>query len=365
MNKNTFSITAFLLGIVLLITGFVLMGSGSSGGLEWKSNWSWDISVQNGVANKDATYGNFTVEKAGTYTLHLSWNPSGKDTKDVTEGDVGFVTCCVLTDEQGKLIYSSGGLAGDVSPELELTAGNYHLDYWYMTTRKDFQSFAATWLCAKNMVEPLTEQYQFEKLPKDGTWTMEYFLHADSMTPASATNMLGLCGIVLGACLILLSLLTIVKKKGLALPRYDERQELEQGRGYRYAFFTTLVAVGATLFIDLLEDLPARNVTIFYTGSILLGIIVYVIYSLWHDCYIALNEKRGAEMAIIGAIGVINLILGLPRVLSEGLYDSTGRVSNGMLNLMCAVMAFVILVAGVIQSIVSRHNVAEDEEDEA
>ena len=357
MGKGRFGIYAALIGILLIAAGIFLTNSKGAQALEWKSEWNWDISVKEGVAEPKNTNGEFIVDQGGTYSLHLVWDPVGP------EGKTGFVTGCTITDEIGHLVYASGDIHGDVCPEVELKAGNYHLNYQYLTTKEDYISYATTWLCGKAMADDLAEEYQFGNFLKDGSWNVHFLLHADKTAPFNLRTAAGHLAVIIGAALLVLAFVMLVKRRGLSRHRYDERQELEQGRGFRYAFFTMLVTLGVALMLESTGATAGKGL-LFYAACIFISLVVYVIYCIWHDCYIALNEKRGVAMAILGVIGVVNLVLGLSNVLSNGFYESNGRISVSVLNLMCAAALFVIAIAGVIRSITERNTAAEEEDGE-
>ena len=357
MGKNIFGITAALIGILLVVGGFILDGWKGSGGQEWTSKWNRTISVVDGVADPKYFNGNFTVDKAGKYRLNLTWNLSDP------EATPGFVTGCTILDDRNRLIYATDAVQGNVSPELELKAGLYHLDYWYLASKEEFQNFAKNWLCAQFQAGELAEEYGFQDFPKNGTWNLEFTLHAEKAVVLSVYSATGYFAIMLGFVLVVLAVVEVVKRKGLAYQRYDERQELEQGRGFRYAFFSMLVSLGVVLMLDSMGDLPDGLGGIFYAACLFIALAVYVVYCIWHDCYIALNEKRGVIMAFMGFIGIVNLVIGLVAILSNGLYDASGRFSANILNLMCAAVMLVIVIAGVARSIRIRHENGAEEED--
>lgn len=357
MGKNKFGITAALIGILLVVGGFILDGWKGSGGQGWTSKWNQTVSVVNGVTDSGYSNGNFTVDKAGKYRLNLTWKLSDPE---VTPG---FVTGCTIMDDQARLLYATSAFQGNVSPELELKAGLYHLDYWYLTSEEGFLDFAKTWLCGQVQANSLAEEFELQDLSKNGTWNMEFTLHAEKAVVLSVYSAAGYFAIILGFVLVVLAIVEVVKRKGLAYQRYDERQELEQGRGFRYAFFSMLVSLGVVLMLDSMGDLPEGLGGIFYAACLFIALAVYVVYCIWHDCYIALNEKRSAIIAIMGSIGAVNLVIGLSAILSNGLYDASGRFSANILNLMCAAVMLVIVIAGVARSIRLRHENDTEEED--
>lgn len=357
MGKRKFGIAAALIGILMIVGGFLLDGRSESGGLEWNSTWSHTISVKDGVTESKYANGNFMVDKAGKYRLNLTWHSVDH------EVGPGFVTGCVITDEWGRLLYATSDIQGDVSPELELKAGAYHLDYFFLTSEKEFLDYAKTWLCGQVQAKLLAEKYEFRNFLKNGTWNMEFTLHSKKAVALNTYSAVGYFAIILGFVLVVLAVLDVVKHRGLAYQRYDERQELEQGRGFRCAFFSMLVSLGVVLMLDSMGDLPDGVGGIFYAACLFIALAVYVVYCIWHDCYIALNEKRGVIIVILGSIGIINLVIGLSGVLSRGLYDAAGRFSPNVLNLMCAAVMLVIVIAGVARSIRSRHENRAEEED--
>ena len=54
-----------------------------------------------------------------------------------------------------------------------------------------------------------------------------------------------LCGLIVVAIVALLLRYVLKKKNGVLCGEYDERQKAIQGRGYKYAYFTLMIAVAA------------------------------------------------------------------------------------------------------------------------
>ena len=354
-----------LIGLALLVSGILIVNSGDSKGLEWSSSWRNDISVKNGISDPEISNGEFIIDKTGEYTVHLTWEPYGIKPEDLREDQLGFLTLCELSDNNGHLLFSADSLAGYYSPTLSLKKGNYHLVYRYLTNEEDYRSYEKPWAETDTTTQDNSDGYHFLEFQRDGTWTMEYGLHATEEVPFSITMVCGLLAVIIGLTILVLVLVTIVKSKGYMRQKYDERQELEQGRGYRYAFFASLVSFAAALMIDMMGLLPDRKGSIFYAAGIFIGISVYVVYCIWHDCYIALNEKRWAVTVFLTVIGLINLLLGILVANSKGLFDDDGRYNPCVLNLMCAGMSFVVVIALLIRILTESRNAREEGEDEA
>ena len=363
MRKQSAMIICLIIGIVLITTGMVFQIAKKDKSLNWRSEHKWTIFVNDGSVDPGTSAGEFFIEKDGTYALQLGWTLQGLKAEEVTTGNPGFVTACLLKDDRGNVLYSKTGLAAEERVTLDLTAGNYHLDYAYFADRDAFSEYAGKWLCGSEQVKNLAETYDFDSFPDNGTWTMEYRLRTDLQHGLEPGLMLVVLGILLGTILVILSILALTKKKRLSGTRYDERQELEQGRGFRAAFFTVLASIFVTLILELTGITPGRDSVLLYEICIFIGIIVYVVYCIWHECYFALNEKRPTMVVIFLCIGAANLLLSVPRLIANGLYEDDGNVTTTVLNLMCAITCFVLLITMVVKKICdSRSLDAEDEE---
>ncbi len=352
-----------VIGIALIIGGVVILASGERKGLEWRSNWSWDISVQDGIPETKSTDGDFMLDKTERYKLTLQWNPEGSHPRDVREKNMGFVTGCTVTDDHGRLVFASSGLAETEQVTMELEAGTYHLGYYYFTNAEEFTAFAENWLCGKQKAEDLAGSYDFSALSKNGTWKMNYSLKTDVAVIFGTTTILSVLTILTGALVVTLAVLSLVGKKRTSGKRYDERQELEQGRGFRAAFFSVLISIFISLMMELSGVVPEQDAVLLYEIALFVGITVYVVYGVWHECYFALNEKLSGMVVMFLCIGCINLLLSIPHLILEGVYDEDGKLSTTILNLMCAGTCFALLITVLLKKIHDLHSAdAEDEE---
>ena len=118
----------------------------------------------------------------------------------------------------------------------------------------------------------------------------------------------------------------IVRKNCADKGEYDERQQIARGKAYTRAYATLLIYLAAWLVLTSLE-VP------FFGGmaSILIGVLlsigVFVGYSIFHDAYFKASERPRAWIAVICAVGLLNLVIGVVRLfrgetLSERLYDN-------------------------------------------
>lgn len=153
----------------------------------------------------------------------------------------------------------------------------------------------------------------------------------------------GLCGVVV--FIVVLIALLVTRKDGSIKCKYDERQELVRGRGYKYAFFTMIIC--ETVFIVLNEDAGLEryitsSLEMFIAFSV--SVAVYASYCIWHEGYFGLNSNPGRRLAVFILLGVINIVLGIVVWRNGGCFEDgalTYRFSNsivGILSLWVSVM---------------------------
>ena len=352
-----------LAGLSLITIYIFALTFGKSKGLSWHSDWSWDITVKDGTVDSGSTSGNFMVDKEDTYSLEISWTPSGVNTGDATEADTGFVSACVITDEKGNYVYAASGLSGKVKFTTELNTGAYNIDYYYFTNANDYTEFSKTWLCGEAAAQTAAAEFDFDKLAKDGTYKMNFSLKTEAAEWFASIALWIVLGLIVAVILTSLIILAVTKGRYVTSPKYDERQELERGNGMRYAFFTTLIALLTAIIIDSIEIIPLERVSILYMVCFFVGIAVYVVYCIWHDCYFALNENRTSMMIFFALIGAFNLLLSLNKIRTGEMIEN-GRFAPTVLNLFCAILMLILFIAVLGKKIAVAAGRSEADEDE-
>ncbi len=152
-----------------------------------------------------------------------------------------------------------------------------------------------------------------------------------------------LCGLLFGLGLFLL-LMKLTKKEGFLKCKYDERQKLVQGNGFRYGFQTNiclnlLYILFYSVFQKSYTDLP---LTLFI--GILAGILVYACYCIWNEGYFSLNEYPRRVVILLLILLAVNGMIA-----AQMLHGGVDLVCDGMLsfqpwaNLFCAAACIIIL----------------------
>ena len=168
---------------------------------------------------------------------------------------------------------------------------------------------------------------------------------------------------VLMICLFVIMFLMIygVSKAQRLEKAYDERQELVIGKGYKYGFYTILIA-GFFYMISLFLDLKIMVETQFIILTILLaGVLVHSIYCIFNDAFIQVNQKpKGAVIlwVFILLINAASLILNM----SETEIIVNGKI-NGIFysNALILVFYSFIMIAMIINLEKNKKGVADEE----
>ena len=367
MKKSSFIPIIIILELALLLVGIFFISTDGKGRAKWSSLWNHDITVTNHVANPKESVTEFTIEKEDEYTLALDWNLKGEGhdlTKASEPGNVGFVTACVITDPTGEMVYSTAATAVYLDTKISMVPGLYKMTFTYLTTEEEYISFAKKYLCSEQAATTWAKEFDFSTLPENGSWSIDYSMKVSDSSSFSFRLLIGILAILISVCSALLLLLTVVSKnKKAEVPQYDERQEVERGRAFKYGFFTTLFFSGGVIIFDWCDGIPGQNQTILYCLGLFLGIMVYGSYCVWHESYIALNQKANTTMIIFAVIGLINLVLGILSIASGRMFVN-GRISEHFLNLICAAMLLILCGEMLVKKIYDKkHGAASDDEE--
>ena len=140
-----------------------------------------------------------------------------------------------------------------------------------------------------------------------------------------------LCGIAVVALVVLLIRFVFKKKNGVLCGEYDERQRAVQGRGYKYAYFTLMIAVVAGGLFDAWTGIRWIGLFPFAVLCLWLSLCVFVTYCISKDAYVALQAKRKVLILVFAASALVNLGIALMEI-----FCGNGIITDGCLNLTSA-----------------------------
>ena len=344
--RKSYAILMIIIGIILVGTVGLLAGGLKGGG--FRSQHERTVSVKDGVIDPGQLNGNFMVDETGDYRLGVSWRPEG--IKGVlSEGDIGFVTAVVIEDDKGEVIFKADGLALEINTDIRLEKGiPYQITHYFFNDKAAFTEFAKNYICGIKMADSVADQYSFEDLASNGSWNIDSKLTVKRVG-VSVWVVTGLSfAIIFSVILTVILTIAITRSHRLESPKYDERQEMERGYGFKYAFFSLLTYIIGLLIVDAAEIFTRIDMRLFYAGGIFIGVCVYVVYCIWTESYFALNQDKKTVMIIFVVIAAFNLALGITNII-RGTMIEDGHFTVHIANLMCAAMFIVLFVTVLLK----------------
>lgn len=168
-------------------------------------------------------------------------------------------------------------------------------------------------------------------------------------------------GLTTGIICALIILVIVWKKKSMK-GKFDERQELVRGRGYKYACFTLLILLTADLLAEAYGFFEAtaftREIAVFF--MILAGAMVYAVYCIKNDSYFGVGTDTRTYRAVMWILIVCQLINAVSG-LGEGALIN-GKLDFGTVSsLLLAAALTVIMLALYIRK---RNEGADEADDE-
>lgn len=159
------------------------------------------------------------------------------------------------------------------------------------------------------------------------------------------------CGMVVGLILVFI-FFKVTKKDGSIKCKYDERQELARGKGFKYSFFTLLIYNVILAFGISAEEKTLNHILVMML--ILLGcgisIAVYVTYCIWKEAYISLNENKTRVLIAFILIAIANFFIGFINITNM----DSNEISLGWVNVFCGCLFLEIFAAMGLKKLVNR-----------
>ena len=161
-------------------------------------------------------------------------------------------------------------------------------------------------------------------------------------------------GFVTGVLLVAIVCTVIAKmakKKGsVGRGEYDERQQIARGKAFTWAYATLLIYLAAWMVFRTMEIPFFMESDSVWAGA-LLSIAVFVGYAIFHDAYFKASESPRFWIIIICACGLLNLIIGIGRLLRGA--SLADKINNNM-NLFVGLLLVATLVMLLIKRAMDR-----------
>lgn len=294
-----------------------------------------EITVEHFVPNAEKTEREFQIEKNGDYVFHAAWEYNEED----------MVTGIEVLSEEGETVFKATANGCSMySKAIDLEKGTYKLVLTYIASNEEWRKFFEN-----------EDTEDWEAKPDldyagaaDGTIQMDYLFEVQKDIPV--VGIIFVIGILIGLILVVILIAAATKGEEVKA-KFDERQEIVRGRGFKYAFFGMLFW-GVILFVlEPLEiTLPMSQGNTSLLG-IIIGATIYAAYCIWNDGYFALNQRSGLIMTVLIVMGLINLLLGI-NAFVEGYVWTDGQLSMPITNLFCGIMMIIVCVTMLLKRFV-------------
>ena len=149
-----------------------------------------------------------------------------------------------------------------------------------------------------------------------------------------------LCGIAVGF-LVSVLLLKWTKKDNSSKCKFDERQELVRGRGFKYGFISLIIGNFLYAVIDLVFEKKVIDTLAGMTICVIIAVLVHASYCIWNEGYFAMNENPQKVLVMFSGIAVLNFVIFLINALHRNIIID-GVVTFGIANFFCGIMCLVI-----------------------
>jgi len=294
------------------------------------------ITVTDFVPSEEMTEYNIQIEKDGKYVFHGEWEYN----------EEGMVTGVEIFSEEGERVFKATANGCNMySKALKLEKGNYTMKLTYIASPEKWVAYfegdnLEDWEAKADLSEYAGAE--------NGTIEMNYRFELSKDVPV--VGIFFASGIVIGLLLVVI-LMTSATKGGDVKAKFDERQELVRGRGFKYAFYGMimwqLILFAVEPFV-VTFPMTVGNTSLI---NILLGATIYAVYCIWNDGYFALNQRNGVIMAVLIIMGFINLLLGIHSFV-KGYAWIGGQLSTRSINLFCGIVMIIVCVTMLLKRFV-------------
>ncbi len=136
--------------------------------------------------------------------------------------------------------------------------------------------------------------------------------------------------------------------------KFDERQELMQGKASRYALYTFC---GAYIVYILLRAIKGEKFLPYsmlaFTISVFLGIVVFAVYNIFHDSYFT-EKQRPASYLIMSAAMILSQSANCVKIFRGEITLEKEPGSIHWCSLICAITFAIVFAATLIRIILSK-----------
>lgn len=331
MNKKVVIWISSIAIVLLTVLGFGLIAMEADNEMP-SIQFTGNVTVEDGVPNPDKECVKFIVEKDGEYFWNYNW-----------KGEPGIITGMSIISPEGEAVFAcTADWCYAQSVAMELEEGIYEVEVTYITNTDAFNLF----LTEHGMEKTESDDYEYAA---NGTWNMEYTVSLEKSIRDTVFKIIFVISVAIGLLLVAI-ILAVTKNGDKAKCKFDERQELVRGRGFKYGFFTMMISSGILIALNALEVTLFDNSKVAMLLSIVLGVSVFASYCIWNDGYFALNENRGKLLVILGFCGLLNTAVSISNIIHGNILEN-GALTFSSGNLFIAIIFVAIFIVMLLKHI--------------
>lgn len=168
---------------------------------------------------------------------------------------------------------------------------------------------------------------------------------------------------VLAGIVITIILCKVCNKNGKIKTEYDERQELQRGKSYKYAFYA-MTGYSALLIVLSIADIELpidKAIELF--SVLLVGIMTLTTSEIFTDSYWGLNNSRKKVSIAMILIGLFNFFIAA-LAYKDGRLIVDDKLSVTGLNLLCGIMFVIMGIEFLVKNLLDKKKEKEEDEDE-
>ena len=168
-----------------------------------------------------------------------------------------------------------------------------------------------------------------------------------------------ICGLIVTILIVVISIRLLITKTNTdkQYSKYDERQELVRGRGYKMGFFSMLIMSFIFSMCLSLEEKFMNSLIvppyIILVAIIFISVIIFAGYCIFNDGYFGINNNRKFYYILFLLIGVFNLTLGTISVAKGTIYEN-GKLGTETINLMSGIVFLLLGIMVLIKSAIDK-----------
>lgn len=337
-----------IIAITLVINAMILVGAFVGNAEKYEIKFQRNVSRENGQTSDTMIKEYFTIEKSGIYSFNLKWS---------SNENPGVLTGFVITDSNNNVVTSCTGDTLEISNgEYDLAAGKYCCLICTIANENDLDEFLNDYIYGTGDVVIDSEQYEY----KDGEWQQSFYMSL-SRVQSSLIRTCILVGVVTGFSIVAI-MIVISKKDDSIKNKFDERQSVVRNKGMKIAYYILLIYCELYMIAKVCDYyIPVEDGLIIFAG-VIVSIVYFAVYSIFKDCYYALNEQRERFIVFFAIMGVGNLAFYIVYVLRNGILTDGKITAVGNINGLVGLAFLTCTVSSIIKAFIDKKAEETDEE---